>query len=215
MTAKTIATARKFKPLLFILLLCPALWMLYQAVFAQQLLGADPAKSLVDQSGLWAIKSILLALAMTPLRILTKQTFFIIFRRMTGLFAFFYALVHFLIYSILLLGLDLSQLGNELTQRPYIIVGFTALLLYVPLAITSTHGWQLRLKRNWVRLHKLVYVIGILAVIHMTWLKKLGLTTTWPYALALVILLGIRILYSMNNKRKAQHKKQHTQSKRC
>jgi len=133
---------------------------------------------------------------------------------MTGLFAFFYALVHFLIYSILLLGLDLSQLGNELTQRPYIIVGFTALLLYVPLAITSTHGWQLRLKRNWVRLHKLVYVIGILAVIHMTWLKKLGLTTTWPYALALVILLGIRILYSMNNKRKAQHKKQHTQSKR-
>jgi len=207
MTAKTIETARKVKPLLFILLLCPALWMLYQAIFAQQLLGADPAKSLVDQSGLWAIKSILLALAMTPLRILTKQTFFIIFRRMTGLFAFFYALTHFLIYSVLLLGLDLSQLGNELTQRPYIIVGFIALLLYVPLAITSTHGWQRRLKRDWVRLHKLVYAIGILAVIHMTWLKKLGLTTTWPYALALVILLGIRIVYTMNNRRMAQPKK--------
>jgi len=207
MTAKTIATARKFKPLLFIVLLCPALWMLYQAVFAQQLLGADPAKSLVDQSGLWAIKSILLALAMTPLRILTKQTFFIIFRRMTGLFAFFYALTHFLIYSILLLGLDLSQLGTELTRRPYIIVGFIALLLYVPLAITSTNGWQRRLKRNWVRLHKLVYVIGILAVIHMTWLKKLGLTATWPYALALVTLLGIRIVYTLNNRRMAQLKK--------
>lgn len=207
MTVKTIDTARKLKPLLFILLLCPALWMLYQALFAQQLLGADPAKSLVDQSGLWAIKSILLALAMTPLRILTKQTFFIIYRRMTGLFAFFYALTHFLIYSVLLLGLDLSQLGTELTQRPYIIVGFAALLLYVPLAITSTHGWQRRLKRNWVRLHKVVYVIGILAVIHMTWLKKLGLTTTWPYALALVTLLGIRIVNTLNNKWKAQKKK--------
>ena len=207
MTAKTIATARKFKPLLFIVLLCPALWMLYQAVFAQQLLGADPAKSLVDQSGLWAIKSILFALAMTPLRILTKQTFFIIFRRMTGLFAFFYALTHFLIYSILLLGLDLSQLGTELTQRPYIIVGFIALLLYVPLAVTSTNGWQRRLKRNWVRLHKSVYIIGILAVIHMTWLKKLGLTTTWPYALALLVLLGIRILNMLNNRRMAQLKK--------
>lgn len=207
MSANTIATARKFKPLVFILLLCPALWMIYQAVFAQQLLGADPAKSLVDQSGLWAIKSILFALAMTPLRILTKQSFFIIFRRMTGLFAFFYAITHFLIYSILLLGLDLSQLGTELTRRPYIIVGFIALLLYVPLAITSTNGWQRQLKRNWVRLHKLVYVIGILAVIHMTWLKKLGLTTTWPYALALVILLGIRIVNTLNNRRIAQLKK--------
>ncbi|MBC7751117.1 MAG: sulfoxide reductase heme-binding subunit YedZ [Candidatus Saccharibacteria bacterium] len=181
--------------------------MIYQAVFAQQLLGADPAKSLVDQSGLWAIKSILFALAMTPLRILTKQSFFIIFRRMTGLFAFFYAITHFLIYSILLLGLDLSQLGTELTRRPYIIVGFIALLLYVPLAITSTNGWQRQLKRNWIRLHKLVYVIGILAVIHMTWLKKLGLTTTWPYALALVILLGIRIVNTLNNRRMAQLKK--------
>lgn len=207
MTAKAIATARKFKPLLFIILLCPALWMLYQAVFAQHLLGADPAKSLVDQSGLWAIKSILLALAMTPLRILTKQTFFIIFRRMTGLYAFFYASVHFIIYTVLLLGLDLSQLSTELTQRPYIIVGFTALILYIPLAITSTHGWQRRLKRNWVRLHKLVYVIGILAVIHMTWLKKLGLTTTWPYALTLVVLFGIRIGYSMNNRRLAKLRK--------
>jgi sulfoxide reductase heme-binding subunit YedZ len=206
MSAKTLAIARKLKPVVFILLLVPALWMLYQAVFAQQLLGADPAKSLVDQSGLWAIKSILFALSMTPLRLLTKQTFFIIYRRMTGLFAFFYALSHFLIYSILLLGLDLSQLGTELTRRPYIIVGFTALLLYVPLAITSTNGWQRRLKRNWVRLHKLVYIIGILAVIHMTWLKKLGLTTTWPYALALVTLLGIRIANTLHNKWLAKQK---------
>lgn len=204
MGAKTIAAARKLKPVVFILLLCPALWMIYQAIFAQHLLGADPAKSLVDQSGIWAIRSILFALAMTPLRLITKQTFFVIYRRMTGLFAFFYALSHFLIYSILLLGLDLSQLGTELIQRPYIIVGFVALLLYVPLAITSTNGWQRRLKRNWVKLHKLVYIIGILAVIHMTWLKKLGLTTTWPYALALIIVLGTRIAFSLRQKWLAQ-----------
>ncbi|AXI03056.1 protein-methionine-sulfoxide reductase heme-binding subunit MsrQ [Aquirhabdus parva] len=200
MSARSIKIARKLKPAVFVLLLCPALWMLYQAIFAQQLLGADPAKELVDQSGSWAIKGILLALAMTPLRIVTDQTYWIIFRRMTGLFAFFYAACHFLIYSVLLLGLDLSLLTTELTKRPYIIVGFIALLCYIPLAITSTHGWQVRLKRNWARLHKLVYVIGILAVIHMTWLKKLGLTTTWPYALALVILLGIRIINWLQKK---------------
>jgi sulfoxide reductase heme-binding subunit YedZ len=206
MSAKTNAIARKLKPAVFILLLCPALWLLYQAVFAQQLLGADPAKSLVDQSGLWAIKSILFALSMTPLRLLTKQTFFIIYRRMTGLFAFFYALTHFIIYSVFLLGLDVSQIGSEIIHRPYIIVGFSALLLYVPLAVTSTNGWQRRLKRNWVRLHKIVYMIGILAVIHMTWFLKLGLTSTWPYALVLIILLGIRIANTLRNKWLAKHK---------
>jgi len=201
MSAQNLAIARKFKPLVFILLLLPALWMLYLAILKPELLGADPAKNLVDETGLWAIKMILLALAMTPLRILTNQTFWIIYRRMTGLFAFFYACVHFTVYTVLLLGLDFSQLGIELTRRPYIIVGFIALLCYVPLAITSTHGWQKRLKRNWARIHKLVYLIGILAVIHMTWLKKLGLTTTWPYALALAVLLGIRIGNWLKNKR--------------
>ncbi len=176
------------------------MWRLYLAIFNPGFLGADPAKELVDESGLWAIRTILLALAMTPLRIVTQQSFWIIYRRMTGLFAFFYASAHFTIYTVLLLGLDFSQLGIELTRRPYIIVGFIALLCYIPLAITSTHGWQKQLKRNWGRIHKLVYLIGILAVIHMTWLKKLGLTTTWPYALALAILLGIRIAnWAKNN----------------
>jgi sulfoxide reductase heme-binding subunit YedZ len=207
MTAQTIATARKFKPLVFLLLLTPALLMLYAGVYDQGSLGADPAKELVDESGLWAIKSILLALAMTPLRILTNQSFWIIYRRMTGLFAFLYASIHFTIYSVLLLGLDFTQLGIELTRRPYIIVGFIALLCYIPLAITSTHGWQRRLKRNWLRIHKLVYLIGILAVIHMTWLKKLGLTTTWPYAVALAVLFGIRIGNWAKNKMAARNAK--------
>jgi methionine sulfoxide reductase heme-binding subunit len=199
-TIKPIDIARKFKPVVFILLLLPALWMIYQALIAPALLGPDPAKSLVDQSGLWAIRAILLSLAMTPLRLLTKQTWWILYRRMTGLYAFFYALIHFLIYSLLLLGADLSRIEEELTRRPYIIVGMIALIFYIPLAITSTHAWQRRLKRNWARLHQLVYVIGILAVVHMTWLKKVGLYDTWPYALILVFLLGIRIVDRIRKK---------------
>ncbi len=188
------------KPPLFLILAAPALWLSYQAFFAPQLLGADPAKALLDQTGLWSIRIILLALAVTPFRILTKQNYLIQYRRMTGLFAFFYAGLHFLVYSVLLLELDVARISAEIVQRPYIVVGFIALLLYVPLAITSTKGWQRRLKRNWVKLHKLVYLIGILAVVHMTWLKKVGLYDTWPYALLLIVLLGIRIVHHYRQK---------------
>lgn len=192
----------------FLLLLVPFAWMSYQAVLTPEHLGADPAKALVDQSGLWAIRSILLALAVTPLRIVTGQAWWIHLRRMTGLYAFFYAIVHFVVYSVFLLQLDFSRIGSELVQRPYIIVGAIALILYIPLAITSTQGWKKRLKRNWVKLHRLVYIIGVLAVIHMTWLKKVGLYDTWPYVLILLILLLIRFYPSLKRRlsAKALHK---------
>jgi sulfoxide reductase heme-binding subunit YedZ len=188
------------KVIVFLVLLVPFGWMLYQAVLSPQLLGADPAKSLVDQSGVWAIRSILLALAITPIRLLTKQSAWIHFRRMTGLFAFFYAAVHFTVYYVFLLQSEWQRIYEELVHHPYIIVGAIALMLYVPLAITSTLAWKKRLKRNWVRLHQLVYVIGILAVIHMTWLKKVGLYDTWPYALILIVLLLIRVIYKIKQK---------------
>jgi len=193
MATKPLDLARKAKPLVFLLLMLPAAWMLYQALFAQGLLGPDPAKSLVDQSGLWAIRILLLALAITPLRIITQHSYLLIYRRMVGLYAFFYALMHLLIYTFLLLGADWARVGQELTQRPYIIVGLIALILYLPLAITSTHSWQRRLKRHWSTLHKLVYLIGILAVLHMTWLKKVGLYDTWPYVLILLLAFLIRL----------------------
>lgn len=189
------------KPIVFLILAAPALLLGYQAWFAPESLGADPAKALLDQTGIWAIRIILLALAVTPLRILTQQNYLIQYRRMTGLFAFFYATLHFLVYSVLLLELDLARISVEISQRPYIVVGFIALLLYVPLAVTSTKGWQRRLKRNWVKLHKLVYLIGILAVVHMTWLKKVGLYDTWPYALLLIVLLGIRVVHHYRQKK--------------
>lgn len=179
------------KILLFIVILTPCLWLIFAAMNNQ--LGADPAKKLVDQTGLWAIQCLWLSLAMTPLKNWTGSSQWIQYRRMTGLFAFFYVLLHFLSYVFLLFGAQWAFIGQELTKRPYIIVGFTAFVLLIPLAITSTAGWQRRLKRRWLTLHKLVYLIAILALIHFIWLKKLGIFAVWPYALVLLILFTERV----------------------
>ena len=179
------------KILLFIVILTPCLWLIFAAMNNQ--LGADPAKKLVDQTGLWAIQCLWLSLAMTPLKNWTGSSQWIQYRRMIGLFAFFYVLLHFLGYLFLLFGAQWAFIGQELTKRPYIIVGFTAFVLLIPLAITSTAGWQRRLKRRWLTLHKLVYLIAILALIHFIWLKKLGIFAVWPYALVLLILFTERV----------------------
>jgi sulfoxide reductase heme-binding subunit YedZ len=180
----------------FVLLLLPFLALVYQVVFAQDQLGPDPAARLVRHSGEWAIRFIMLALAMTPLRIITNSTVWIRLRRMVGLYAFFYAVVHFTVYYVFWLQLDFQRIWDEIVHRPYIIVGAIALLLYIPLAVTSTQAWKKRLKRHWLTLHKLVYVIGILAVIHMTWLQKVGIYDTWPYVLILFVLFAIRIIHA-------------------
>ncbi|HMV61335.1 MAG TPA: protein-methionine-sulfoxide reductase heme-binding subunit MsrQ [Agitococcus sp.] len=163
-------------------------------------LGADPAKKLVDQTGLWAIQCLWLSLAMTPLKNWTGSSQWIQYRRMIGLFAFFYVLLHFLGYLFLLFGAQWAFIGQELTKRPYIIVGFTAFVLLIPLAISSTAGWQRRLKRRWLTLHKLVYIIAVLALIHFIWLKKLGIFAVWPYALVLFILFAERIRSHLRKK---------------
>lgn len=156
-------------------------------------LGPDPAKAFVDLNGLWAFRFLLLSLMMTPLRYLTGQSFWIRYRRMLGLSAFFYASIHVLSYIFLLFGGKWAEISVELVKRPYIIVGGFAYLLLLPLALTSTRGWQKRLGRRWVRLHQLVYAVAALALIHFAWVKKTGFYEIWPYALALVLLLGIRI----------------------
>ncbi|HNA21321.1 MAG TPA: protein-methionine-sulfoxide reductase heme-binding subunit MsrQ [Agitococcus sp.] len=186
------------KILLFIALLTPCLWLIFAAMNNQ--LGADPAKKLVDQTGLWAIQCLWLSLAMTPLKNWTGSSQWIQYRRMIGLFAFFYVLLHFLGYLFLLFGAQWAFIGQELTKRPYIIVGFTAFVLLIPLAITSTAGWQRRLKRRWLTLHKLVYIIAVLALIHFIWLKKLGIFAVWPYALVLFILFAERIRSHLRKK---------------
>ena len=186
------------KILLFIALLTPCLWLIFAAMNNQ--LGADPAKKLVDQTGLWAIQCLWLSLAMTPLKNWTGSSQWVQYRRMIGLFAFFYVLLHFLGYLFLLFGAQWAFIGQELTKRPYIIVGFTAFVLLIPLAISSTAGWQRRLKRRWLTLHKLVYIIAVLALIHFIWLKKLGIFAVWPYALVLFILFAERIRSHLRKK---------------
>jgi sulfoxide reductase heme-binding subunit YedZ len=179
------------KPILFIILLFPVLWLTYLAF--NNMLGADPAKKLVDETGLWALRILWLSLAMTPLKNWTGSSLWIHYRRMLGLFAFFYVFLHLLIYVFLLFGAQWAFIGSELSKRPYIIVGFSAFLLLIPLAVTSTKKWQKKLGKNWLKLHKLVYLISILALIHVIWLKKLGIVAIWPYALVLFILLAERL----------------------
>ncbi|MBK9187050.1 MAG: sulfoxide reductase heme-binding subunit YedZ [Moraxellaceae bacterium] len=179
------------KPFVFLTLLLPFIWLAYLS--SQNMLGADPAKKLVDETGLWAFRILLLSLSMTPLKNWTGSSVWIHYRRMTGLFAFFYVLLHLCIYVFLLFGAQWAFIGAELIKRPYIVVGFSAFLLLIPLAITSTKSWQKRLGKNWVKLHKLVYIISILGLVHLIWLKKLGIVAVWPYALILFILLSERI----------------------
>ncbi|PTQ88223.1 sulfite oxidase heme-binding subunit YedZ [Agitococcus lubricus] len=179
------------KPLIFLLLCLPTVWLVLSAY--QQNLGADPAKKLVDETGLWALRILLLSLAMTPFRYWTGSGVWLHYRRMLGLFAFYYVVLHLLSYTFLLFGANWSYLQQELTKRPYIIVGFSAFLLLIPLALTSTKNWQRRLGQRWRKLHQLVYLIALLAMLHVIWLKKLGVWAVWPYALCLFILLAERI----------------------
>ena len=166
-------------------------------------LGADPIAEIEHRTGLWALRFLLITLAITPLRQLTGKPVLIRFRRMLGLYAFFYACLHLAAY----LGLDLrgywTQIFEEILKRPYITVGFAAWLLLVPLAITSTQGWIKRLGRNWARLHKLVYAIGVLAVLHFWWLVKSDIREPLLYAAILALLLGWRVGKWFSRRRKA------------
>ena len=155
-------------------------------------LGADPVAEIEHRTGLWALRLLMVALAVTPLRQLTGQSALLRFRRMLGLYAFFYATLHLAVY----LGLDLrgywTQIFEDIVKRPYITVGFTAWLLLVPLAVTSTLGWMRCLGRRWGQLHKLVYAIGVLAVLHFWWLVKSDIREPLLYAAILAALLGWR-----------------------
>ena len=166
-------------------------------------LGADPVAEIEHRLGLWALRFLLITLAITPLRQLTGQPVLIRFRRMLGLYAFFYACLHLAAY----LGLDLrgywTQIFEDIVKRPYITVGFAAWLLLVPLAITSTKGWIKRLGRNWSRLHKLVYAIGVLAVLHFWWLVKSDIREPLLYATILAVLLGWRGWKALSQRRTA------------
>lgn len=155
-------------------------------------LGADPVAEIEHRLGLWALRLLMVTLAVTPLRQLTGQPVLLRFRRMLGLYTFAYATLHFSAYLVLDLRGYWGLIFEEIAKRPYITVGFSAWLLLLPLAITSTKGWIRRLGRNWGRLHKLVYVVGVLAVLHFWWLVKTDIREPLLYAGILAVLLGWR-----------------------
>jgi len=185
---------RVLKILLFLACLAP-LGKLVLEIFAITgfSLGANPIEEVIHRFGKWGLNFLLITLAVTPVRKLTGRGWLLRFRRMLGLFAFFYVLMHFLSYAGLDQRFDLSVILEDIAERPYITLGFTALLLLLPLAITSTNGMMRRLGRRWQKLHRLVYVIAILGVWHFYWQVKLDTLDALIYAIILAILLGYRI----------------------
>jgi len=184
-----------YKPLVFVAGLAPLAWMICGALqlFGASL-GADPVKKLEHECGKTALNFLLLTLSVTPVRTLTGLPQLLRLRRMLGLFAFFYAVVHFTVYLVLDLELNLRMVGADIVKRPYITVGFTALLLLVPLALTSTNGMMRRLGRRWQSLHRLIYVIAALAVWHFYWQVKRDVREPLLYLGVLALLLGYRLV---------------------
>lgn len=164
--------------------------------------GANPVEEVLNTCGKTGLNLLLLTLCVTPIRRSTGINRLISFRRLLGLFAFFYLVLHFLTYALLDLGLAWDTLLVDITERPYITVGFTAIVLLIPLAITSTHGLQRRLGRNWVKLHRLVYVVAVLAVVHYWWQTKLDVAEPLLYAAVLGLLLGVRVQHALAQKRR-------------
>lgn len=183
------------------LLLKTAVWVgagyplvrgLYRWFFGDRF-GADPVAVMTHTSGNAAVVLLLVSLAVTPLRRLTGWNALQKIRRLTGLWAFAYAAIHLSVYSILDQGLAWEYILEDMTERPFTVVGTLAFLLLLPLAVTSTRGWIRRLGRNWVRLHWLVYPAAVLALLHYTWGQKADLRGPLLAAAVLTLLLGYRI----------------------
>lgn len=191
------AAARRWQPLraakaAVVLLACvPLAWLVFDAVIDD--LGANPVETVLHRTGDWALRLLLLTLAVTPVRRWTGWPWLLPFRRLLGLLAFGYALLHGLTYVALDRGLLWDELVADLLERPYVTAGFTALVLMVPLALTSTRAMMRRLGRRWQRLHRLVYAIGVLAVLHFLWSSKLDRLEPLIYAGILALLLLARV----------------------
>ena len=179
------------KPVAFLACLVPFTQLLYNGYVGD--LGANPIETITRFTGSWALILLLASLSVTPLRRMTGWNELIKFRRMLGLFAFFYAALHFATYMVLDLYFDLSAIAKDVLKRPYITVGFTALVLMIPLAATSTAGIIRRLGKRWQQLHYLVYAIAILGVVHFYWLVKADISRPAQYGAVLALLLGYRL----------------------
>jgi len=182
-----------WKPIVFLLCLAPAALVVGDAFGISGQLSANPIEDILDRFGNWAIRFIMITLAVTPLRRTTGWNWLVRFRRMLGLFTFFYVLMHFSTWLILDQGLLLSAVLEDLTERPFITIGFTALLLLTAMAVTSSNGMRRRMGRRWDRLHYSAYAVGVLGVWHYWWQVKKDTSDAWIYAVIVSVLLGYRI----------------------
>jgi len=182
------------KPLVFALCLLPLSWLLYLVV--QDQLGANPQEALIRATGDWALRFLVIVLAVTPLRELSGLSALARYRRMLGVFMYFYALLHFLSYSGFDMGFDVADIFNDIVKRPFILVGSLALLLLTPLAATSLNAAIRALgARRWQRLHRLVYAVAGMAILHFFWMRagKNDFAEVAVYAGILALLLGWRL----------------------
>lgn len=190
------------KPVVFLLCLLPLAWLVNAAVTDQ--LGANPAEALIRSTGDWSLRFLCIVLAITPLRILSKTPTLARFRRMLGLFVYFYGFLHLLSYGWLDMGLDPSEIVKDIIKRPFILVGFTSMLLLTALAATSFNRVIRSLGgKRWQQLHRLIYLVAALAVLHFFWMRsgKNDFGEVIVYALILGTLLGWRLFHFIATKR--------------
>lgn len=179
------------KPAVFGAALLPLAWLIWR--IAANDLGPDPAQELAISTGEWTLRFLLITLSLTPLRHITGRIEFVRIRRMVGLFALFHAAIHFTVWMSLLLGFRWFAIGEELLERPYISIGFLALLILIALGITSPRAMVRRMGKNWKRLHRLIYVAAILAIVHLTWILRTDVGEAVLYGSILALLLAYRL----------------------
>ena len=185
-----------FKRLVFIICCLPFIWLIWQG--AHNGLGANPIEAIIHETGLWALRFLLLSLSATPLRIMFSWNWPMQLRRMLGLFAFFYASLHLTSYIYLDQYFSWGDILEDILKRPYITLGMSAWFLLIPLAITSTNKMVNRLGgKRWLRLHKLVYLIAVIAILHYALLIKAGWVLAAPYIAAFIVLMVLRVAFKI------------------
>ena len=193
------------KPIVHIASLVPLLLLIFD--WQTDSLTANPIQYLTLKTGKTALILLSMELSITPIVYLTGKKFIRQFKKMLGLYAAFYAFLHFSVFVFLDYFFDWELIKDAITEKPYVLVGFSAFLILMTLTATSTKGWKLRLKRNWKRLHRLVYLAGILAIFHYTWLVKADIREPLAYGAFMTVFLIIRLPFIRDRLIKARESK--------
>lgn len=189
---------RPVRATVFVLCALPFAWLFYRAGYGG--LGPDPGEALMHATGEWSLRILAMTLVISPLRVWTGKPWVIKLRRMLGLYAFFYATVHFTLFLQFYTGWTVAALLQELAERPYVSAGFAAWLIMLPLAITSTRSMRRRLGQRWIMLHRQVYAAAIIACLHLLWQARSDIGEPLAYLLVFVLLLAWRVRRAIKHK---------------